>query len=229
MRVSIPGFSGGDRTTLDLPAQQEKLIESAIATGKPVIVVLTSGSAISANYAAEHAAALLENWYNGEETGMAIAETLAGLNNPAGRLPVTFYKSVDQLPKFEDYSMQGRTYRYFKGETLYGFGFGLSYSKFNYSNLKTQRSAKGATVTVRVKNDSVRDGDEVVQLYINGAGGANDPIRNLRGFQRIHLRAGESREVSFTIDTGDVPEDKVKISGGGGQPVGQIPHVEGTL
>jgi len=229
MRVSIPGFSGGDRTTLDLPAQQEKLIESAMATGKPVIVVLTSGSAISANYAAEHAAALLESWYNGEETGTAIAETLAGLNNPAGRLPVTFYKSVDQLPKFEDYSMQGRTYRYFKGEALYGFGFGLSYSKFSYSNLKTQRNTKGSTVTVRVKNDSVRDGDEVVQLYVNGAGGANDPIRNLRGFQRVHLRGGESREVSFTIDPADVPKDKVKISVGGGQPTGQIPHVEGTL
>ncbi len=229
MNVSIPGFSGGDRTTLDLPAQQEKLIEAAIATGKPVVVVLTSGSAISANYAAEHAAALLESWYNGEETGTAIAETLAGENNPAGRLPVTFYKSVDQLPKFEDYAMQGRTYRYFKGDPLYTFGFGLSYSKFSYSGLKTQRNAKGATVTVRVKNDSLRDGDEVVELYLNGAGGTDDPIRNLRGFERVHLHAGESHKVVFTIDSGDVPKDKVKISVGGGQPVGQIPHVEGTL
>src|SRR5580658_3091797 len=130
MNVNIPGFSGGDRSDLNLPAQQEKLIEAAIATGKPVVVVLTSGSALAANYAAEHAAALLEAWYNGEEAGTAIAETLAGVNNPAGRLPVTFYKSVDQLPAFEDYSMQGRTYKYFKGDPLYPFGFGLSYSSF---------------------------------------------------------------------------------------------------
>ena len=123
MHVNIPGFLGGDRTDLNLPAQQEKLIEAAIATGKPVVVVLTSGSALAANYAAEHAAAVLESWYNGEEAGTAIAQTLAGLNNPAGRLPVTFYRGVDQLPPFEDYAMKGRTYRYFKGDPLYGFGY----------------------------------------------------------------------------------------------------------
>jgi beta-glucosidase len=229
MNVSIPGFSGGDRTNLELPAQQEKLIEAAIATGKPVVVVLTSGSALSVNYAAEHAAALLESWYNGEETGTAIAETLAGVNNPGGRLPVTFYKSVDQLPKFEDYSMKGRTYRYFTGDPLYAFGFGLSYSKFQYSGLKTQRGANGAKISVRVKNDSAREGDEVVQLYLNGAGGAEDPIRNLRGFQRIHLRAGESRDVEFTLNSPDIPKDKVKISVGGGQPAGTVARLEGTL
>jgi len=125
MRVNVPGFLGGDRTDLNLPAPQEHLIEAAMATGKPVVVVLTSGSAVAVNYAAEHAAALLEAWYNGEEAGTAIAETLAGVNNPAGRLPVTFYRNVDQLPPFEEYSMQNRTYRYFKGEPLYGFGFGL--------------------------------------------------------------------------------------------------------
>jgi beta-glucosidase len=142
---------------------------------------------------------------------------------------VTFYKSVDQLPKFEDYAMQGRTYRYFKGDTLYGFGYGLSYSKFIYSGLRMQRSATGAKVSVRVKNDSSRQGDEVVQFYVSGAGGADDPIRNLRGFQRIHLRAGESRDVEFTLSSGDVPENKTKISVGGGQPLGLIPRVEGTL
>ena len=229
MSVNIPGFLGGDRTDLNLPAQQERLIEAAIATGKPVVVVLTSGSAVAANYAAEHAAALLESWYNGEEAGTAIAETLAGVNNPAGRLPVTFYKSVDQLPKFEDYDMKGRTYRYFKGDALYGFGFGLSYSKFTFSGLRTQRNSTGAKVSVRVKNDSTRDGDEVVQLYVGGAGDADDPIRNLRGFERIHLRAGETREVEFTLGSADVPKDKVRISVGGGQPVGQIVHVDGTL
>ncbi len=205
------------------------MIEAAIATGKPVVVVLTSGSAIAANYAAEHAAAMLEAWYNGEEAGTAIAETLAGVNNPGGRLPVTFYKDVEQLPKFDDYAMKGRTYRYFSGDALYGFGFGLSYSRFTYSGLRAQRNAAGAKVSVRVKNDSSREGDEVVQLYVSGAGGVDDPIRNLRGFQRIHLRAGETREVEFTVGSADVPKEKVKISVGGGQPVGQIAHADGTL
>jgi beta-glucosidase len=191
--------------------------------------VLTSGSALAANYAAEHAGALLETWYNGEEAGTAIAETLAGVNNPGGRLPVTFYKSVDQLPKFDDYSMQGRTYRYFKGDALYGFGFGLSYSKFTYSALKSQRTAAGAKVSVRVKNDSARDGDEVVQLYLSGAGGADDTIRSLRAFERIHLGAGKSADVEFTLGREDLPKGKVKISVGGGQPAGSVARVEGTL
>ena len=229
MNINIPGFSGGDRTSLDLPEQQKKLIEAAIGTGKPVVVVLTSGSAIAANYASEHAAALLESWYNGEEAGTAIAETLAGVNNPGGRLPVTFYKGIDQLPPFDDYSMQNRTYRYFTGEPLYAFGFGLSYSKFSYSNLHAQRTANGARVTVRVKNDSNRAGDEVVQLYINGAGSPDQAIRDLRGFERVHLRAGESREVTFTLNADEVPQQKSEISVGGGQPVGNVAHVNGAL
>ena len=226
MRVNIPGFAGGDRTDINLPESQEKLIEAAVATGKPVIVVLTSGSALAANYAAEHTAAMLELWYGGEEAGTAIAETLAGANNPAGRLPVTFYRSVDQLPGFEDYSMDGRTYRYFKGDALYGFGYGLSYSKFQYSGLKAQRAASGATVSVRVSNDSKIPGDEVVQLYLSGSG---DAIRNLRGFERIHLGPGESREVKFSIGLADVPKARTTVSVGGGQPVGKVPHVETTM
>ncbi len=166
--VNIPGFLGGDRTSLDLPEPQENLVKAAIATGKPVVVVLTSGSAISANYAAEHATALLAAWYGGEEAGSAIADTLAGVNNPAGRLPVTFYKSVDQLPPFTDYAMKGRTYRYFKGEPLYPFGFGLSYSTFAYSDLNAERTPAGAEIRATVKNTSTRDGDEVVQLYVAG-------------------------------------------------------------
>ena len=229
MNVDIPGFLGGDRTDLNLPAQQEKLVEAAIATGKPVIVVLTTGSALAANLPAQRAAAVLETWYNGEAAGTAIAETLAGVNNPAGRLPVTFYKSVDQLPPFDDYSMKNRTYRYFKGEPLYGFGFGLSYSKFQYSNLRTGRNSSGARVSVRVKNDSKMDGDEVVQLYVDGAGGAEDPIRSLRGFERVHLRAGEARDVQFNIGADDLPKAKTRISVGGGQPIGTIPRVQGTL
>src|SRR5207253_5574967 len=124
---------GGDRTSLELPEPQERLVKAALATGKPVVVVLTSGSAIAANSAAKRAGAVLEAWYGGEEAGTAIAETLAGVNNPAGRLPVTFYESVDQLPPFTEYAMRGRTYRYFKGDTLYSFGYGLSYSTFAYT------------------------------------------------------------------------------------------------
>jgi len=224
MRVSIPGFAGGDRTDLKLPEPQEKLVEAAMATGKPVIVVLTSGSALAANYAAEHAGAVLELWYGGEEAGTALAETLSGANNPAGRLPVTFYRGVEQLPAFDNYSMEGRTYRYFKGEALYPFGFGLTYSKFVYSGLRTKRSGKGGSVSVRVKNDSAVEGDEVVQLYIAGAG---DSIRDLRGFERVHLKPGETREVSFTVE--ELPKQKVQVTVGGGQPLGQVPHVKGTL
>ena len=227
--VNIPGFLGGDRTSLDLPEPQENLVKAAIATGKPVVVVLTSGSAISANYAAGHANALLAAWYGGEEAGTAIAETLAGVSNPAGRLPVTFYKSVDQLPPFTDYAMKGRTYRYFKGGPLYPFGFGLSYSTFEYSGLSAKRTPTGATIKTIVKNASTRDGDEVVQLYVGGGAGEESPIRNLRGFQRIHLGAGESRQVNFTLGAEDLPKSAVEISVGGGQPLANIPHVRGTL
>jgi beta-glucosidase len=229
MNVNIPGFSGGDRTDLNLPAQQERLIEAMIATGKPVVVVLTSGSALSANYAAEHAAAVLEAWYNGEEAGTAIAQTLAGVNNPSGRLPVTFYHGVEQLPPFEDYAMRGRTYRYFRGTALYGFGFGLSYSKFEYSQLRSLRTSAGARISVRVKNSSLREGDEVVELYVSGGEDEDDPIRQLRGFQRIHLRPNETRTVEFTLTSEELPGDKVRISVGGGQPTSPLPHVEGSL
>jgi len=229
MRVSIPGFSGGDRTNLELPELQEKLIEAAAAAGKPLVVVLTSGSALSANYAASHANALLQLWYGGEEAGTAIAETLAGANNPSGRLPVTFYKSVDQLPPFDDYSMNNRTYRYFKGDALYGFGFGLSYSQFAYSGPKAQRTAKGGQVSVRVKNTSSREGDEVVQLYLDGGGASDAAIRDLRGFQRVHLKPGESRDVQFTIGAEALPKGKVKISVGGGQPVAGVAHVDAVM
>uniref|UniRef100_Q024C7 Glycoside hydrolase, family 3 domain protein n=1 Tax=Solibacter usitatus (strain Ellin6076) TaxID=234267 RepID=Q024C7_SOLUE len=226
MPVSVPGFQGGDRTNLELPEPQEKLIEAAIATGKPVVVVLASGSAVAMNFAAQHASALLETWYNGEETGTAIADTLAGINNPSGRLPVTFYRSVDQLPPFEEYAMKGRTYRYFNGDALYSFGFGLSYSKFQYSALKTRRAGSGTIVASRVRNASSIEGDEVVQLYVNGSGADGDPIRSLRGFQRIHLRPGESREVHFPLGQEDLTNRKLHISIGGGQPVGTIPHSE---
>ena len=179
------------------------------------------------NYAAEHANALLA--YGGEEAGSAIAETLAGANNPAGHLPVTFYKSMDQLPPFTDYAMKGRTYRYFKGKPLYPFGFGLSYSTFQYSSLSAKRTPKGAEISATVKNTSARDGDEAAQLYLGGGPGEEAPIRSLRGFRRIHMRAGESRQVSFTLGSDDLPESEPDISVGGGQPVGNTPFVQGAL
>jgi beta-glucosidase len=228
-RLNIPGFAGGDRTSLDLPEPQEKLVEAAIATGKPVIVVLTSGSAIAVDHAAQHAAGLLVAWYGGEEAGSAIAEIVAGVDNPAGRLPVTFYKSVDQLPSFTGYAMKGRSYRYFEGEPLYRFGFGLSYSSFAYSGLSARRTPEGAEIRATVTNTSARDGDEVVQLYFEGRPGEEAPLRSLRGFRRIHLRAGESQEVRFTVGTDALPASSVTISVGGGQPVAGTPHVKGSL
>ena len=227
--LSIPGFAGGDRTALELPESQEALIKAAVATGKPVIVVLTSGSAIAANFAAERATAVLAAWYGGEEAGSAIAETLAGSNNPAGRLPVTFYKSADQLPPFTEYAMKGRTYRYFGDTPLYPFGFGLSYSTFSYADLSAKRTAAGAEIRASVKNTSAREGDEVVQLYVAGRPGDGAPVRSLRGFQRIHLKAGESRQVTFQVATEDLPKASVEVSVGGGQPLVGIPHVKGAL
>ena len=135
MQVDQPGFLGGDRTSLDMPKPEEDLVQALAATGKPLVVVLMNGSALGVNWEKAHANAILESWYSGEEGGAAIAQTLSGKNNPAGRLPVTFYKDVQQLPSFEDYSMKGRTYRYFQGEPLWPFGYGLSYTKFQYGDL----------------------------------------------------------------------------------------------
>ena len=242
MPISIPGFSGGDRTTLDLPEPQEKLLEAASRTGKPLVVVLLSGSAISANFAQQHAAAVLEAWYGGEEAGTAIAETLAGANNPAGRLPVTFYHSTADLPSFDDYAMRGRTYRYFTGEPLYPFGYGLSYSSFHYSDLHTETASPDGMhlhISARVENRSQREGDEVVQVYVSYEPPASgDPIRELRGFQRIHLSPGQSRTIEFDLDlnslrttngSGNEPRRRLHISVGGGQPIGQTSRVEGVF
>jgi beta-glucosidase len=220
---------GHDRSDIALPEPQETLVRAMIATRKSVVVVLTSGSAVAINSAEAGAKAVLAAWYGGEETGSAIAETLAGLNNPAGRLPVTFYKSMDQLPDFTDYAMKGRTYRYFKGQPLYPFGHGLSYSTFAYSGLRAKRTASGAEISVTARNTSSREGDEVVQLYFSGGADTDAPVRSLRGFERIHLRSGESRRVRFTVASESVPKSKVEISVGGGQPVGNTPHVKGSL
>jgi beta-glucosidase len=233
MKVDVPGFKGGDRTSLDLPKEEEYLLEALQAAGKPVVVVLMNGSALSVNWAAHHANAILDAWYSGEEGGTAIAETLSGANNPAGRLPVTFYKGVEQLPPFEDYAMKNRTYRYFDGQPLYPFGYGLSYSKFTYSNLKLSASELNAgdplSVEVDIKNTSDRVGDEVAELYLHFPKSAGAPIRALRGFTRVHLGAGETRHVAFTLQARDLSQvneagDRIvaagpyRISVGGGQP-----------
>jgi beta-glucosidase len=203
MNIKIDGFMGGDRTSLDLPAPQQKLLEALGATGKPLVVVLQSGSAVALNWANEHAAAVLEAWYPGVDGGTAIARTLAGLNNPAGRLPVTFYASLDGLPAFTDYGLKGRTYRYFQGKPLWGFGYGLSYSSFKYGPVKlsaeTLKAGDPLTATVTVTNSSAVAGDEVVEAYVKTpqTGG---PIRSLEGFERVHIGAGESKEVVLKID-----------------------------
>ncbi len=203
MRIKIDGFNGGDRTSLNLPAPQQKLLEALSATGKPLIVVLQSGSAVALNWANEHAAAILEAWYPGVDGGNAIARTLAGFNNPAGRLPVTFYASLDGLPAFTDYSMKGRTYRYFTGKPLWGFGYGLSYSTFKYSPVKlstdTLKGGDPLTASVTVTNTGKLGGDEVVEAYVKTPQ-ERGPIHSLVGFERVHLAAGASREVTLKID-----------------------------
>jgi beta-glucosidase len=208
MRVQAPGFKGGDRTEIGLPEPQQQLLEALAATGKPLVVVLMSGSAVAVNWAQEHAAAVLEAWYPGEEGGTAIAETLAGLNNPSGRLPVTFYASLDQLPPFEDYSMQNRTYRFFQGKPLYGFGYGLSYSTFKYSNLKLSpqqiKAGDPLTVQVDVRNTSKIAGDEVAELYLEFPPIAGAPARAMRGFARVHLLPGEDHPVKFMLSPRDL-------------------------
>jgi beta-glucosidase len=242
MSVSEPGFLGGDRTSIDLPQPEEDLVKAVAAPGKPLAVVLLNGSALSVNWINEHANAVLEAWYPGEEGGAAVAETLSGKNNPAGRLPVTFYTGVDQLPNFEDYGMANRTYRYFNGKPLYPFGYGLSYTKFSYSDLSVPTSAVtagqplGADVTVT--NTGKVAGDEVVQLYLKFPGVKGAPRMALRGFQRIHLEAGASQHVHFELKPRDlcmVTEDgnpiiaqgDYTISIGGGQPGTGASHLSG--
>ncbi|HUZ04962.1 MAG TPA: glycoside hydrolase family 3 C-terminal domain-containing protein, partial [Acidobacteriaceae bacterium] len=203
MPIHIPGFSGGDRTNIALPQVQQQLLQSLAATGKPLVVVLMNGSALAVDWAQQHAAAILEAWYPGQAGGTAIAETLAGENNPGGRLPVTFYASLDQLPPFDDYSMVNRTYRYFHGTPLYGFGYGLSYASFAYSNLKLSASDlhAGDTLTVEgdVQNTSKTGGDEVAELYLKYPPSATTPLRALAGFQRVHLAAGETKHITLTL------------------------------
>jgi len=232
MSVRAKGFVGGDRTSLDLPAPQEGLLERLHATGKPVVLVLMNGSAMSVNWADAHLPAIIEAWYPGGEGGQAVAGLLAGDFSPAGRLPVTFYRSADQLPAFKDYTMAGRTYRYFGGEALYPFGYGLSYTRFSYGAPVLARTSVKAgedqAVAVEVTNSGARDGDEVVQLYVS-RDVAGAPVRALKGFMRVHLKAGETKHLAFRLDalamstvaadgSRSVQPGPVKLWIGGGQP-----------
>ena len=233
MHVDAVGFSGGDRTSIDLPPIQQKLLEQVSATGKPLVLVLLNGSALGVNWADEHVPAIVEAWYPGGQGGTAVARLIAGDYSPAGRLPVTFYRSVNQLPAFTDYSMKGRTYRYFTGEALYPFGYGLSFTKFQYAPVKLSgrevRADEPVTVSTEVSNTGGVDSDEVVQLYLSHPGQKAAPIRALARFERIHLKAGEKKTVTFTLDsralslvnedgTRSVKPGKISIWVGGGQP-----------
>ena len=204
MDVKSPGFRGGDRTDIALPREQDELLKEVHALGKPVVVVLLGGSALAVNWANEHVPAILDAWYPGEEGGTAIADVIFGDYNPGGRLPVTFYKSVDQLPPFTDYRMQGRTYRYFKGDPLFPFGFGLSYTKFKYEKLKLGanrlKAGEELKITAEVQNTGNLAGDEVVQLYVSDvAASVPVPVRSLAGIKRVFLKPGEMQNVSFTL------------------------------
>ncbi len=203
MPVHVEGFNGGDRTSIELPKVQRELLEAVAATGKPVVVVLMNGSALATKWAKENAAAVLEAWYPGEEGGTAIAATLAGENDPAGRLPVTFYEGTDQLPPFDDYSMANRTYRYFSGTPLWGFGYGLSYTKFKWSGLKLSSAKVNAgdsmTVDASVVNVGGMKGDAVTEVYVK-APGAGARRHALVGFSRSSVAPGKTERVNITID-----------------------------
>jgi beta-glucosidase len=234
MRVNYPGFNGGDRTSIQLPAVQTETIKALQATGKPVVFVMMTGSALAVPEEAKNVPAIVNAWYGGQSAGTALADVLFGDYNPSGRLPVTFYKSDSDLPDFNDYSMENRTYRYFKGTPLYPFGYGLSYTSFKYDQFQIPQKInkdQSIPVSIRVTNTGKKDGDEVVQLYITHQNTKQKvPIRALKGFQRISLKAGQSKMVRFTLkkedlsiisENGTVTEmpGKVLISVGGGQPV----------
>ena len=204
MDVEVPGFRGGDRTSLELPAPQQALLQRVVALGKPTVLVLLNGSALAVNLADESVPAILEAWYPGQAAGTAIADVLFGDYNPAGRLPVTFYRGVDDLPPFGDYAMAGRTYRFFEGAPLYPFGHGLSYTTFAYADLRTSAAslADGDTAIVRVDvtNTGPRAGDEVVQLYVRyPTGPIERPRQELRGFRRVHIEPGETVTVAMPL------------------------------
>ncbi|MDZ5648221.1 glycoside hydrolase family 3 C-terminal domain-containing protein [Nitrospirillum sp. BR 11828] len=244
MKRQIEGFAGGDKTSLDLPSEQRRLLQAAKATGKPVVVVLLNGSPLDLSWAKDNAAAIVEAWYPGQAGGLAVADVLSGKTNPAGRLPLTFYRSVADLPPFDDYAMTGRTYRYFTGQAVYPFGFGLSYTRFDYGPVTVQPTHGGAEngvrVTATVTNTGDRAGDEVAQLYLTPPAFEGAPRLALRGFQRLTLAPGESRTVSFELSPRDlsfvtrdgerqVMAGTYQVSVGSGQPDSGVPSQQGQF
>ncbi|GAA0561979.1 glycoside hydrolase family 3 C-terminal domain-containing protein [Rhizomicrobium electricum] len=239
MDVHVEGFSGGDKTSLELPADQRAMLERAKATGKPLVVVAMNGSPIALQWAKANAAAIVEAWYSGEAGGQAIANVLSGKTNPAGRLPLTFYATVNDLPSFDDYSMKGRTYRYFQGTPVYPFGYGLSYTTFSYGPVTVTpvngAPEEGLKVTAEVANTGGRDGEEVAELYLTPPAFEGAPKLALRGFERIGLKAGERKTVSFVLSPRDlsfvaadgtrqVVAGRYTVDVGSGQPAADVPH-----
>ncbi|MGW8316637.1 MAG: glycoside hydrolase family 3 C-terminal domain-containing protein, partial [Bacteroidales bacterium] len=207
--LDLDGFHAGDRTSLELPDVQQQLIRAVAATGKPVTLVLMSGSALDLQREQQVVPSVLQAWYGGEAAGTAVADVLFGDYNPAGRLPVTFYRSVGDLPPFEAYEMEGRTYRYFEGEVLYPFGFGLSYTRFKYDNLLMEKnevsSGEQLMVSVDVTNSGDRDGDEVVQLYVRYPDSeVRRPLKELKEFRRIRIGKGQTKAVTMLLDTNEL-------------------------
>ncbi|QGZ42633.1 beta-glucosidase [Pseudoduganella flava] len=247
MAINVEGFSGGDKTSLDLPADQRRLLERAKALGKPLVVVAMNGSAIDLSWAKENAAAILEAWYPGQSGGLAVGNVLTGKADPGGRLPLTFYKSLADLPPFDDYTMRGRTYRYFTGTPVYPFGAGLSYTTFQYTPLHIAPAdaaggapENGIVVTTEVANTGTRDGDEVAQLYLTPPTFDGAPRHALRGFQRVSLKAGERRQVTFRLaprdlsfvtadGTRQVMPGQYRVSVGSGQPGSGVAGRDATL
>ena len=218
---------------MEQPADQIALLEKAKATGKPLVVIAMNGSPINLSWAKDNAAALVEAWYPGQSGGLAVANILSGRTNPSGRLPLTFYRSLDQLPPFGDYDMKGRTYRYFTGKPVYPFGYGLSYSTFAYAPVKVDPARggaeKGIRVTTEVRNTGARAGDEIAQLYLNFPDEPGTPRVALRGFQRVYLRPGEARKIGFDLSPRDlsavtldgtrrVLKGRYRVTVGSGQP-----------
>ena len=202
MGVKLPGFRGGDRTDIELPAVQREMIKALHDAGKKVIFVNCSGSPIAMEPETEYCQAILQAWYPGQSGGKAVAEVLFGDYNPAGRLPATFYRNLAQLPDFEDYNMAGHTYRFFNGEPLFPFGYGLSYTTFKYGKIQLKSSAQtGETVkiTVPVTNTGSRNGEEVVQVYLKKQGEADGPVKTLRAFKRVYIPAGKTVKVELEL------------------------------
>lgn len=233
MPIQVEGFSGGDKTSLDLPADQRAFLEQAKATGKPLVVVVMNGSPVALQWAKDNASAIVEAWYTGQAGGLAVGNVLSGKTNPAGRLPLTFYASVADLPPFDDYSMKGRTYRYFTGKPVYPFGYGLSYTTFSYAPVSVEAVSgtpeNGLRVITEVSNTGKREGDEVAELYLTPPAFDGAPRVALRGFQRLSLKPGEHRRVVFELSPRDlsfVSADGVRqvmagaytVSVGSGQP-----------